>query len=163
MVIIGYQGIGKSSLVKRKKGFIDLESSNFRFNEKRPDMWYAYYCQVTEDLSSQGYIVFTSSHKEVRDWFRIRRKEKAITISPDKSLKDKWIERLETRYDRTSLEKDYRALMNAKDCYEENVTDIQRSKLPAIILSDINYDLEFEILKFIDDNKDDDFHIRQIL
>lgn len=36
MIIIGYQGIGKSTIVRNAKGYIDLESSNFRYNGVRP-------------------------------------------------------------------------------------------------------------------------------
>lgn len=45
MIIIGYPGIGKSTL-GGQNDVIDLDSSNFWNNGKRPDDWYVYYCKV---------------------------------------------------------------------------------------------------------------------
>lgn len=40
MIIIGYQGIGKSSVAKEDYKYIDLESSNFWVDGNRPnDYW----------------------------------------------------------------------------------------------------------------------------
>lgn len=58
MIIVGYQGIGKSSLAGRDKKFIDLESGNFWIDGKRADDWYKPYCKIAEHLSQQGYYVF---------------------------------------------------------------------------------------------------------
>ena len=130
MIIIGYQGIGKSTTVRHNPGrkFVDLESSNFWVDGKRSEDWYKVYCQIALDLSSQGFIVFTSSHKEVRDWFINNETgtEKIYTCSPDITLKDQWIDKLRKRYEATKLEKDYKAWMNAEHCFIENVSDIQR-------------------------------------
>ena len=42
MIIVGYQGIGKSSTVAedRRHRFIDLESSNFWIHKKRDSEWF---------------------------------------------------------------------------------------------------------------------------
>ena len=65
MIIVGYQGIGKSSLAG-VGNCIDLESSNFWINGKRDPEWYKPYCKIADHLSKQGYTVFTSSHEVVR-------------------------------------------------------------------------------------------------
>ena len=81
MVIVGYQGIGKSTLAKNRNGFIDLESSNFFVNGERSPDWYIPYCEIALDLSKQGYDVFVSSHKVVRDELKkYYGKEKMIII-----------------------------------------------------------------------------------
>ena len=67
LVIIGYQGIGKSSLAGWNK-CIDLESGNFFVGNKRADDWYIPYCQTALNIANQGYTVFVSSHKEVREF-----------------------------------------------------------------------------------------------
>ena len=67
MIIIGYQGIGKSTLANCNLNYVDLESSNFYIDGKRADDWYKPYCKIAEHLSQQGYYVFVSSHKVVRD------------------------------------------------------------------------------------------------
>jgi ABC-type antimicrobial peptide transport system ATPase subunit len=54
MIIIGYQGIGKSTLARKSKGFIDLESSSFYVNGKRPTDWHYYYNRIAEKLMHDG-------------------------------------------------------------------------------------------------------------
>ena len=64
MIVIGYQGIGKSTISHASKGnFIDLESGNFWVDGKRDPEWFKPYCQIALHLHKQGYVVFTSSHE----------------------------------------------------------------------------------------------------
>ena len=116
MIVIGYQGIGKSTLAGRNNKFIDLESSNFWIDGKRADDWYKPYCKIAEHLSQQGYIVFTSSHEVVRK--QLEDSDEIVVLAfPSAELKWEWIAKLEKRYEESGLEKDYKALMNAKDRY----------------------------------------------
>jgi ABC-type cobalamin/Fe3+-siderophores transport system ATPase subunit len=68
MIVVGYQGIGKSSMAKNNADVIDLESGNFWVDGKRIDDWYKIYANIAKHLSDQGKIVFTSSHKVFRDY-----------------------------------------------------------------------------------------------
>lgn len=138
MIYVGYQGIGKSS-ISGKNNCIDLESGNFWVNDKRVDDWYKMYVNIAEHLSNQGYKVFMSSHKVVREELN-RRKIEFKVIMPSIFLKEQWIKRLQQRYDKSQLEKDYKALMNAKECYEENIEDLLQEN-HIIQIQDINYDL----------------------
>lgn len=126
MIVIGYQGVGKSTLAGRDHKYIDLESGNFWIDGKRADDWYKPYCKIAEHLSQQGYIVFTSSHKVVRQYLIENSRETVVLVYPSIELKDAWIEKLERRYAESRLEKDYKALMNAKDRYEENIKELQQ-------------------------------------
>ena len=138
MIYVGYQGIGKSS-ISGKNNCIDLESSNFWVDNKRVDSWYKIYVNVAEHLSNQGYKVFMSSHKNVREELNKRKIEFKV-IMPSIFLKEQWIKRLQQRYDKSQLYKDYKALMNAKECYEENIEDLLQEN-HIIQIQDINYDL----------------------
>lgn len=138
MIYVGYQGIGKSS-ISGKNNCIDLESGNFWVDGKRIDDWYKIYVNIAEHLSNQGYKVFMSSHKVVREELNKRKIEFKV-IMPSIFLKEKWINRLQKRYDKSNLEKDYKALMNAKECYEENIEDLLQENY-IIQIQDINYDL----------------------
>ena len=140
MIVIGYQGIGKSTL-STLKGYIDLESGNFWYNGQRPWGWYIYYCQIAEDLSRQGYVVFVSSHKEVREFLK-NSKEEVIIVFPSLSLKNDWIEKLKNRYNESQKDKDYKAWKNAEDRYEENITELMQSGYKFIEIKDMNYDLK---------------------
>ena len=149
MIIIGYQGIGKSTLAGRDRKFIDLESGNFWVDGKRAEDWYKPYCQIAEHLSRQGYIVFVSSHEVVREQL-VGSTEPVVVIYPALELKRMWINKLEDRWQNSGLEKDYKALMNAKDRYEDNIRELASSKfLFKIALKNIDYDLEAVIVHFI--------------
>lgn len=138
MIYVGYQGIGKSS-ISGKNNCIDLESGNFWVDDKRVDDWHKIYVNIAEHLSNQGYKVFLSSHKVVREELHNRAIE-FTAICPSLKLKEQWINRLQERFDRTRSTKDFKALKNAEEKYEENIKDLA-SEVHRIIITDINYDL----------------------
>lgn len=149
MIICGYQGIGKSTLAKtcmidHEIPVLDLESGNFWVDGMRSQNWYKVYANIAIHLSQQGNIVMTSSHKAVRDYLAlINQTERLAIIYPCIELKDQWIEKLQNRYYLTNKEKDYKALMNAKEMYEENIHDLAaQDRFDHIELTDINYSLE---------------------
>lgn len=154
MIIIGYQGIGKSSLCKKNNNFIDLESSSFWIPAKeeirvsdpdavyRHDDWYEAYCNVAEDLSRQGYVVFVSSHEPVRK--RLQSSKEivvAIAPAPTSEMETIWIEKLKERLNSTNLQKDYMALKNAEERYKENITEIFEDTKIHVMIHDPNYNL----------------------
>lgn len=146
MIVIGYQGIGKSTISHASKGnFIDLESGNFWVDGKRDPEWFKPYCQIALHLHKQGYVVFTSSHEVVRNYFHeIAGEDEAFiyVCYPAPDLKDDWIAKLQLRYHRTGKDKDYKALMNAKDRYTENIHELAYSGFNVIEINDIQYDLK---------------------
>lgn len=146
MIVVGYQGIGKSSLAGRNYKYIDLESGNFWVDGKRADDWYKPYCQIAEHLSQQGYVVFTSSHQVVRDYLK-GSNETVILAYPSIGLKDSWLKKLEQRYQKTGLEKDYKALMNAQDRFEENIRELSEDKMFShMVIDSMDYDLEAALI-----------------
>ena len=148
MIVIGYQGIGKSTLAGRDHRFIDLESSNFWIDGKRADDWYKPYCKIAEHLSQQGYIVFTSSHEVVRNQL-VNSTEPVVVVYPSPELKTAWLEKLCNRYLRTGLDKDYKAYMNAEARYDENIHELATCDIPfKLMLTDVDYDLEASLIHF---------------
>lgn len=147
MIFVGYQGIGKSTLSKESHLYIDLESSNFFVDGKRDDNWYKVYTNIANNLAQQGYIVFTSSHEVLRNYMREQNIE-FVTICPSLELKDAWLNKLETRYEKTKLDKDYRAWQNGLQMYEQNINSLLNEKL-CLSINDINYNLEEEISDFM--------------
>lgn len=151
MIIIGYQGIGKTTLCNNPNTllkYIDLESSSF-FNDDglRPENWYVYYCNVAEHLSKQGYSVFVSSHKVVRERLA-KSKEKVICVFPSQKIKDDWIKRLENRYNSSKSDKDYRAWQNALSVFDSNISDLKSDVFPCIEINTMNYDLRDLIIGY---------------
>lgn len=140
MIIVGYQGIGKSTLAG-KNNCIDLESGNFWVDGKRAEDWYKPYCQIANHLSEQGYTVFTSSHEVVRKELE-KSKEKVFVVFPAINMKEQWIIKLKNRYRITGLEKDYKALANAEDRYKENIAELMMGNLKFYEITDMDYDLK---------------------
>lgn len=140
MIISGYQGIGKSSLAGSNH-CIDLESSNFWIDGFRSDDWYKPYCKIANHLSEQGYTVFVSSHEVVRKELE-KSYEIVFVVFPSLKLKDQWIERLRKRYEQIPTEKNFKALANAEDRYEENIKELMYGNLTYHEISNINYDLK---------------------
>lgn len=124
MVIVGYQGIGKSTLAQNTIGYIDLESSNFWVDGRRDDDWHIVYCNIAEHLSKQGYDVFVSSHEVVRRELAKRDGLRRMIVCPSVELKDYWIEKLRLRFEEDKSDKNYKAYMNALDRYEENIKEL---------------------------------------
>ena len=149
MIVIGYQGIGKSTLASLDYTYIDLESGNFWVDGKRADDWYKPYCQIAEDLSKQSYIVFTSSHEVVREQLK-NSTEDVVVVYPAAELKDQWIEKLWSRYQTTKLEKDYKAYANAEARFTENIRELETCDIPyKLVLTSMDYDLDEEIYNFV--------------
>ena len=152
MIIIGYQGIGKSTLAGKRLAFgltfIDLESGNFWVDGKRAEDWYKPYCQIAEHLSAQGFDVFTSSHEVVRNQL-INSKERVCVAFPSLELKDFWIEKLKARWEKTQLDKDYKAYMNALERYEDNIKELMDSPFEQIIIEKEYYHLDDKIIKLL--------------
>ena len=155
LIVIGYQGIGKSSLTNNNYNtlFIDFESSLFSVDGDRNDDWYIIYCKQAVSLAKQGFIVLISSHKCVRDELSKYNQEgfNIITITPAYNLKDEWIEKLYKRYLDDPSEKNSAAYLNAKSCYEENIRDIaSEPNFSHIFINSMNYNLR-SILKSLYD------------
>lgn len=140
MIIIGYQGIGKSTLAG-KRNCIDLESGNFWVDGKRDEKWYIPYCQIANHLSQQGYTVFVSSHEVVRKELK-KSEEKVYVICPRLDLKNGWIKKLEDRYLYTGTDKDFKAFMNAKNRYDENIIELMSSGFDVVVLDSMLYSLD---------------------
>lgn len=150
VVVVGYQGIGKSTLAKENLHYLDLESSNFYMDmgNRRYDDWYVPYCHIAIDLARQGHVVFVSSHEVVRKYLKSLIFPEGVHLMccvPSIALKNEWICKLDTRARYTDLDKDYRAWADARGHYVENIQEILDDIPVSCVLSDPNYTLETEL------------------
>lgn len=151
LIIIGYPGIGKSSIVKdmnfilnSKINLIDFESSLFKVSDTRYPDWHIVYVNQAISLAKQGYVVLISSHECVREEIANRDRDgwNVVSIAPSVKLKDEWLDKLLDRYKRTATEKDSMAYRAAKERYSEDVLDISAEEnMSHITLETMEYDL----------------------
>lgn len=121
MIICGYPCIGKSTLAETEetiKGcrIIDLESSNFIKDEH----WVQSYVSVANDLSSQGYAVFISTHESVIRYLNGNDID-YIAVFPSESLERVWIERAIDRYIDIRTQKNKQAMLRIVEHYKEDI------------------------------------------
>ena len=146
MIIIGYPGIGKSTLAGRYKEYIDLESSNWNNPDNtKPDNWWWSYGKVAEDLSRQGYRVFVSCHPQVQKYFE-ESNEYVMVCYPSLHMKDDWTLKLANRYEQDRSMKNLAALNNVDLFYDKQIRALDESTFKhKCVLKDINYTLDNEI------------------
>ena len=133
MIIIGFPGIGKSSVTRaydgdtNTTGYIDLESSNF----VKDDNWVKEYCDLAIDLDLQGYNVFVSSHRAVREYLAEKQDlfPDIIEVFPSKELKIDWLNRLESRYMKCKTDKNERALNYMRNNFDAAVDEMERDAI----------------------------------
>ena len=68
-----------------------------------------------------------------------------LIVAPSVDLKDQWLEKLRNRYKETGLLKDSLALLNAEDCFNENIKEMQSyvSVFPFYEITDMGYKLRY--------------------
>lgn len=153
MILLGYPGIGKSTVCKILRGWVDLESSNF---DLKTDDGVAQYCRVAMNLSDQGNVVFVSTHEKVRKFFESVPKETLVAVVyPDLHFKEAWIKKLTKRYKLSKLDKDFRALDRVLGHYEEDIEALMTSSLVQIRFPNDGAKLEYVIKNFIKDLGDE--------
>ena len=133
MIIIGFSGIGKSSVTRAYEGdtnttgYIDLESSNF----VKDDNWVKEYCNLALDLDLQGYNVFVSSHKAVREYLAEKQDifPDIMEVFPSKEMRTEWLNRLESRYMKCKTDKNERALNYMRNNFGTAVDEMERDAI----------------------------------
>lgn len=149
IIVVGFPGIGKTSISFGKNNFVDLESSCFNIvdpvtNKKtKPDNWEKLYVSVAYDLAKQGKNVCVSNHSLVIGELLDRRQQDSrldkypiMFVYPKKNLKDAWIERLTERY-------------NSSVHIDKDIADKNKAALDAVAA---NYDKWIDALESIDPN-----------
>lgn len=146
MIIIGYPGIGKSTLAGRYKEYIDLESSNWNNPDNtKPDNWWWSYGKVAEDLSRQGYRVFVSCHPQVQKYFE-ESNEYVMVCYPSLELKEDWIKKISDRYEQDRSMKNLAAFNNVELFYDKQIKALDESAFKhKCVLKDMSYTLDNEI------------------
>lgn len=142
MIVIGYHGIGKSTLAYHNKGnVIDLESSLYMIDGQREEGMFNQYCTIAENLSKNGLVVMVSSHEDVQHRLK-QSDERIVACFPDKSLKDQWLRKLRFRYERSESDKDKRALNRAEEHFDDDIKALENAGFENVVLKDMGYELD---------------------
>lgn len=136
MIILGYPGIGKSSISKNNVKYVDFDSSLF----PKDGNWWINYVDKALDLNNQGYVVFMSTHKQVQEEV-CKRGIAALVIYPSLCLHDFWIDKLKDRYKQSKEDSDYRALKRCVQNYAEDIIELEGLPFKKIVIDNENYDL----------------------
>lgn len=137
MIIIGYPGVGKSTLSNNQSNVIDFDSSLY----PKQGYWEDLYVKKAIELSEQNYIVCVSSHKMVQELLK-EYKGQIIVVYPSLSLHDFWIDKLRNRYEKTQDSADYRALQRCVSHYCEDILELRELPFVKIEIKNKNYNLE---------------------
>lgn len=161
LIVIGYQGIGKTTLVNhhskslRVDGVIDLDSSVFKANNgQRPENWHVIYCDIAISLAKLGYIVMISSHKQVRQALAKKYNPNndtysIVIICPHISLEHQWIAKLRNRYGIDHSESNFIAWKNATEQFSASINELSaQSDFSTVFIERMDYDLECIIFSY---------------
>ena len=147
-VIMGYQGIGKTTVANDIDIVIDFESSLMKYPDgTRPEKWEKIYCRQAIELAKNNKIVFISSHecvqKELSNYHAYEDSKVWVgAIAPWYSLRQKWLDNLEARYRDTGMSKDHYALINAERGFEQQIRTLSSNpSFTTIFLYNTSYDL----------------------
>lgn len=145
-IIIGYPGIGKSTLAITDSRYIDLESSLFnKPNGSKPSDWYETYCKVAIDLALHGYRVFVSSHLHVQVYLssvEIPDIVKIYSCYPSIELEGYWLRKLHSRFVQSGSRKDAAAYVYCNKNYRKSVENMMRFDFNPIVIGNIDYKLD---------------------
>lgn len=152
MIIFGYPGIGKTTLATSKEAalsmVIDLDSSFF--SDLDDPFWYKRYTHLAEYISKQGYLVMISTHEKVVSSLK-KSPEKKLIIVPSPKIKDKWIEKLDKRRQKTNLFKDKKAYLHVKEHFDSDYEQLLKaSEWPGydiLVLDSPNYELSYVLAR----------------
>ena len=163
-IIVGYPGIGKSSIAALHPSIIiDLESSNFHsadpaFVSLKPEnTWEFSYVLEAEKWCKEGFMVFISSHNKVIDFLLAERSFlqnfQIFLIYPSIYLESEWVTKLRTRCltEKTEREKNKRAWERAETQYYDDIKHLEEvgKKFDDVIeIRRMDYNLE-DIIKFL--------------
>lgn len=130
---------------------IDLESSCFWIPTdgkvmERPPKWEYIYCNIAEDISRCGNVVFVSSHAAVRQCLENRNsKEDIVACFPSIGLQKEWIKKLSDRYKESGTPKDFKAWTAANEHYTRDIVDMKEQALKnnweILEITSMDYDL----------------------
>lgn len=151
-IVFGYPGIGKSTLAKNSKDFIDLESSIFKIDGERDPNWFKVYVNMAIHIANQERIVFMSTHPWTRDYIAEMKDLDipVLIVYPDISLKDFWDYKVSIRYTLDPIEKNLTALNKVKNDYEKDIKGLEAdTRFPHLVLKDQKYRLDDEIKEYL--------------
>jgi hypothetical protein len=170
MILVGYPGIGRSTLVENQEQcsfrnhYIDLEKENFIETPGRRIIsdadkvsLFTKYVDTAISLHKQGNVVMVSSSYMVRKILKRKVTEYRSTLNntdvvycfPHINMKNEWLVRLKRQHFYYKNDRTGKAYKRAEICYINDIysmsTDVLELKFPYIIINNMDYNLNYEI------------------
>lgn len=150
MIIMGYPGIGKTTLAKGDYRFIDLDSTSTLLTGMfRKKGWEKQYVSTALYLSKKGYHVFVSTHPEVIKKVIAMDGNDAILVYPSRDIKSYWLQKLRDRYEQMRNRSTHNAWRRAWDHFDEDIEELGKVKCHQIVLETEKYDLKKDLVHVI--------------
>lgn len=145
MIILCFQGCGKTCLADKSKGIIDLDSRIANRmcmvgNGKNIPNWPVMYVDTLLYLDKQGYTVLGNISRAIIDGLD-HAKVKFHIITPDTTLKEQWLDKLRTRYNTSKDGNDLAAWQMAITDFDYVYKDMSKRDNVTFI-KDMDYSLE---------------------
>lgn len=143
-VVVGYPGIGKTSLSEKNIHCLDLESSIFTNVWGYSNLWQVVYGKTAVSLAQQGYVVFVSSHQSVYRYLNSIEMPNGVFLMgchPSPALKDEWLDRLRVRAETTQNDKDIRAFEHAWEYFDQDIQDMHSGMKNKLEIAKMDYSL----------------------
>ena len=154
LIIIGYPGIGKSTIALKHDRYVDLDSG---FTSKTDRFWQLYYCVFAASIAIQGKVVFVSSHKSNCEYLRALYADrdtdiKLAIVCPSIDLEQEWIEKLKSRYELSKEDADKRAYEFVSHNFQTSIEGLHSYKnIPVYEITSMDYKLDDYVNEAIKD------------
>ena len=143
MIIVGYYGVGKTTLCKNVATNIDLDCISADPSPVVVDA----YADMIKSMNEDGYDVFIQSNEQlIRTLCKLGLREQILIVTPGYSLKEQWATKLCEQYDTSETSASLRSLLVSTSNYNAATADLLALafELNVMVYCIINMDYKLE-------------------
>ena len=139
MIIIGYPGIGKSTLASNNpEAYCYLSANDYKIYDN--SVWMDRYCQDAIDEEPYSDVVFVDYYDEVLDRLN-ETNSRVIVVAPALDLRDEWVKKLLRRYQQTFQTTHYYDYSRVEHVYDKDVQYALENAREFYVIRNMKYKL----------------------